>query len=153
MTGGSGSGSTLSILKAFIDSHNINGYDYTGKCIGVTANALTFLNGNDTVMDITNADTTVVNPIPTDPFKTYNILAFDVESGVFMTSGIYSGNQGTSKKFIFIPISTKTSTGNLTKSVIAQLLSPDDMNTVLDAIEDESPNPDDLGWVYYDDLK
>jgi hypothetical protein len=153
LTGGSGSGSTLSILKAFIDSHNINGYDYTGKCIGVTANALTFFSNLNDVVDITNADTTVVNPIPTEPFNTYNILAFDIERGVFMVSGIYSGDTGTSKRFIFIPISTKTITGNITKSVVAQLLSPDDINTVLEAIEDESPNPDKLGWVYYDDLK
>lgn len=145
LTGGSGSGSTLSILKAFIDSHNIEGYDYTGKTpIGVAANTL--------LMD-SKTETDIYGILGTTPFGTYNILAFDVESGVFVTSGINSGNQGTSKRFIFIPISTKTNTGNLTKSVVAKLLSPENMSTVFDEIANGSSDPDALGWVYYDDLK
>lgn len=142
-SGGGGSLTKLALLKAFIDAVNYNGYDYTGVTIGVRSDA-----------GVWDSDADVTMKYFFDQFlyysAKYRIIAFDTESGLFSNVCTNSGTYDTTRNYIFLIISPKSSYTEYNSIVLMPDPSTDTYKTAVQNLINAAHNGT---AVNYDDLK
>lgn len=141
--GGSGSLTGLALLKAFIDSHNPNKYDYTGVTIGVKSEAVIYINKVD-VLDY-------INRFSYFRSTGSHIIAFNLEHNLFFAVNTYSGNKTETYNFIFFVVDYDSTDASNTSIVVKM---PDPMsNEYTASVQALIDNTVNGTAVNYDDLK
>ena len=138
-SGGGGSLTGLALLKSFIDSHNYNGYDYTGVTIGVKSNAKTYEIDRNVFMK---------DDFATDSISSLKFIAFDLTTDLFVNCYTSSGTGIDTHEFIFFVVGY----ASYNKSTVVRMPNPSensyitDVQTLINAAYDGTA-------VNYDDLK